>query len=204
MPRASYRAATYREFAIHASTLRACSPAQGVRCGVQGAKRELGLVAIDPPATVVPVVRRQELVIVERLHDRQLLPRRDDHGRAGQLGVELVGVDDLGTEELDQALHRRRSVAIPDRAARDPELSRDPEVAARGVGHRGGDELALAEGVSRARGGEQGDLMATPAQELRQAEAVEVGAACDVGVLVNQEDAHPRTPIASGGRPSPA
>ncbi len=172
--------------------------------GVQGAEREPAIVAIQPPAAVVQVARRQKLVVVKRLDDRHPRPGGSDHRRAGELGIELVGVDDLGTKAADQPSHGRCGGGIPKSAAGDPRPLSRAEPLARGVGDRGGDELAVAEDVARARGREQRDLVTAPAQHLRQPEAVEIGSPGDVRVLVNHQDAHRRTPIAAGVPPSPA
>ena len=70
-------------------------PSDDERCAVQGAERAPALVVIPPATAVVEPARRDELVVVNGLDDRQPGPVGDDNRRDRELGVELVGVDEL-------------------------------------------------------------------------------------------------------------
>ena len=64
------------------------------------------LVAIPPSAADVDRARPEHLEVVERLDDRNAAPRRDDDGGDRELGIELVGVHDVGPELVDEAIRR--------------------------------------------------------------------------------------------------
>ena len=152
--------------------------------GVQGSVGHLRLDAIDSPAAHICPARRDELVVVQRLHDRHAASRRNDHRGCRQLWVELVQMDDVGSEALDETAHRRGRGGIPERFRRDHALRTGSQPVAALTRHRRPDELAVVlafEGASVAR---KCHLVTTLPQDRGKLETVPVRAPRDVRELV--------------------
>jgi hypothetical protein len=154
--------------------------------GVQCAEGKAGFALVDLAPLGVQGIRGHELVVVERLDDRNPVPASDHDRRDRELRIELVRMDDIGSKIGHEASCRCGGFPIPDRKACCLRLSWHRKGVSRVVRDRRGYEESLVLNVLRACAREKCDFVAVLSECSSERQALPVGAARDVRILVHQ------------------